>query len=269
MMTTNIYYDIIDPNLIFGSVGRCGGGYNTLWEDWSPEGREARERIMKEYEEGLDKICGHYSKLEYSILKEGFLNPLIVTCGLPRKRSLKHLSPEILLKPKEQWLILEGVTGGSRLWVAQKYGIPVPCIINDRTGNYNRGISITTLEQALSYFKDPNSNITMNSTGISEFYNNKKFSYHLGLEWNEEVIVRQRAPLWISIMNKHGYYVDRLQSFVLEILESSGVIQPEDLKKRHIDSALNNSLSPRDRIQLHNDRIKKLKEELRSKKYPR
>jgi hypothetical protein len=230
-MTIKVYYDILDPNKIFGMVGRCGGGYNTVWEDWTPEGRAARENIMREYEEGLNKICGHYDKLEKSILAEGFLNPLIITCGTPRRKLVRHLPQEVLVKPKEKWLLLEGVTGGSRLWVAQKHNIPVPCIINDFTGNYRSGSRILSVEQARSFFRDKNMTLSLTTQGITEAYHNKKTSYHLGPEWNEEDIVKQRAPLWISTMNKYGYYVERLQPFVLRILADAGVVQPENLRK--------------------------------------
>ena len=37
--STKTYYVELEANKIFGMVGRCGGGYNTVWEDWSPEGR--------------------------------------------------------------------------------------------------------------------------------------------------------------------------------------------------------------------------------------
>lgn len=235
-MTTKVYFDIVDPNLIFGMVGRCGGGYNTVWEDWTTEGRTARENIMREYEEGLNKICGHYDKLEKSILTDGFRNPLIISCGIPKRCKLHHLPPEIVKLPLRERLLLEGVTGGSRLWVAQKHRIPVPCIINDYSNFYNKGNRIKSVSEATAYFKDKPLNATFNLTrGFAESYDNKKRGYHMEPEWTEEAIAKLRAPLWVSTMNKYGYYVDRLQPFVLEILKNAGVVQPENLKKRFIE----------------------------------
>lgn len=229
----NVFYAMLNPRNIFGMVGRCGGGYNTVWEDWSAAGRVAREHITKEYEEGLNHICGHYEKLEQSILKEGFRNPLIITCGHPIKRTMAHLPPELRKVPPNELFLLEGVTGGSRLWVAQKLGIPVPCIVNDTTGKFKQGTRILSASQAKRYFRDVPKTLTLSlSRGISESYENNKSGYHLGNEWSEDKLIRQRAPLWVSTMNKYGYYVDRLQPHVVQMLAEEGVIQPDNLKKK-------------------------------------
>ena len=231
-----VYYALLDPNTIFGSVGRCGGGYNTVWEDWTPEGREARENIMREYEDGLNDICGHYAKLENSVLIEGFRNPLIITCGQPFRRKMTHLPPELRQRPTKDWLILEGVTGGSRLWVAQKLGMPVPCLVNDSTGMFNKGTRVLSAAQAKKYFKDvPQTLMLTPQRGIIESYENAKSGYHLGPEWSEGELVKYRAPLWVSTMNKYGYYVDRLQPKIISLLAENGVVQPEDLKKKFTD----------------------------------
>ena len=231
MLRARVFYEVLDPNSIFGMVGRCGGGYNTVWEDWTPEGRIAREKITEEYEAGLDKICGHYAKLEESVLKEGFRTPLIVTFGKPHRKRTINLPPE--LRSSDRLFVLEGVTGGSRLWVAQKHNIPVPCIVNDFTGIYIGTTPIVNTQQAATYFKEFGSNIRYDTIhGIVETFDNSKVGSHLGPEWSEDIIVKQRAPLWVSIMNKYGYYVDRLQPYVLDILKNAGVVQPENLKRK-------------------------------------
>ena len=230
--STKTYYAQLEANKIFGMVGRCGGGYNTVWEDWSAEGRMARERIMREYEEGLNAICGHYDKLEQSILAEGFRNPIIVTRGFPVKKPLKCIPFEIRkLNPAKRYL-MEGITGGSRLWIAQKHNLTVPCLINDTLGSHMNGELVTTIEQATSYYKDPPKRLYFHTRyGISEEYDDTKKGYHLGEEWSEEKIIKQRAPLWVSIMNKYGYYVDRLQPNVLKMLADAGVVQSPTLKR--------------------------------------
>lgn len=238
-MKINVFYTVLSAKQIFGMVGRCGGGYNTVWEDWSTAGRLARDKITQEYEEGLNAICGHYARLEASILSEGFRNPMIITCGNPIRRELKHLPPEIKQKPITEWLLLEGVTGGSRLWVAQKHNLQVPCIVNDTTGQFNQGISLVSADQAAKMFKDPPAKYSLTeTTGFSEHYNNSQRAYHMDPSWSEERIVLQRAPLWVSIMNKHGYYVDRLQPFVLDILAQAGVVQPIELRQK-VDGSIN------------------------------
>lgn len=232
-MKTRVYFDILDPDQIFGMVGRCGGGYNTVWQDWTPDGRIARENIMREYEEGLNEICGHYDRLEKSILEDGFRNPLILSCGVPRRCKMHHLPPEIIKLPPKRRLLLEGVTGGSRLWVAQKHKIPVPCIINDYLNVYNKGTYIRSKLEADVNFKDVPQHTTFNQfRGFTESYDNKKLGYHMDPMWTEEAIAKLRAPLWVGTMNRYGYYVDRLQPFILKILSDAGVVQPEHLKKR-------------------------------------
>jgi hypothetical protein len=227
------YFVELRPQSVFGSVGRCGGGYNTVWDDWTPNGRKARDQIIREFEKGLNEICGHYTKLEASILSEGMRNPLIITCGMPMRRTIRNLPPEIRTRPQSQWLLLEGTTGGSRLWVAQKHNLAVPCIVNDRTGRFEGSQRIKTIDDARKHYRDPPAKLIIDDRrGLSEIFDTSKVGHHLGPEWSEEKIIIQRAPLWVKAMNKHGYYVDRLPAFVNEILKTAGVIQPENLKKR-------------------------------------
>lgn len=222
-----IYYAEIPAREIFGMVGRSGGGYNTVWSDWSPEGRQARELIMKEYEEELNKICGHYEKLEKSILQEGIRNPVVITCGLPKRRTIKNLPPEMLEQPESNLLLLEGTTGGSRLHVAQKHNLTIPCIVTDWTGRFKGSTEIITEDQARSYYKDsPTTIILDNQNGYYEEFENDRVSHHLGEEWSEDKVMPLRAPMWISIMNKHGYQIDRLMPRVQEVLAAAGVVQP-------------------------------------------
>ncbi len=215
---------------IFGMVGRCGGGYNSLWEDWTPEGRQKRELIMQEYEEELNKICGHYSKLEASILAEGIRNPVVITCGYPKKRLTKHIPPEMLAGLDSNLLLLEGTTGGSRLHIAQKHDMTIPCFINDWTGRFSQQLEIKTEAQARAYYKDqPELVVVDPASGLLEGFDDARVSYHLGREWSEDKVMPLRAPMWISIMNKYGYQIDRLSTRVQDVLGAAGVDQLKNL----------------------------------------
>ena len=229
------YFVMLPARQIFGSVGRCGGGHNTVWEDWTTRGRRARAAIIAEFEAGIDKICGHYSKLEASMLAEGMRNPLIVTCGPPTKRELKHLPPELRNRPQAEWLILEGTSGGSRLWVAQKHNLMIPCFVNDKTGRFAGSEEILTIEQAASKYTDvpaPGMLQLNSKTGLGEGFDRNKVGHHLGAEWSEDRLVVDRAPMWVAAMNRHGYYVDRLPPFVIDLLRDAGIEQPENLRNR-------------------------------------
>jgi hypothetical protein len=217
-----VRYAELPAREIFGMVGRCGGGYNTLWEDWSLPGRIKRQLIMEEYEQELDKICGHYSKLEKSITEEGIRNPVIITCGYPKRRPMKYLPPELRNIPESELLLLEGTTGGSRLHVAQKLDLLIPCFINDWTGRFKNEVAITSEEQARKYYKDQPATVSVNYNGIVESFDDNKVSYHLGEDWSEEKVMPQRAPMWLSIMLKHGYKIERLSSRVKEVLGEFG-----------------------------------------------
>lgn len=228
--TVNVVYDVMDPNRIFGMVGRCGGGHNTVWSDWSERGRNSRNRIIHEFETKMNEICGHYTKLEESILDKGILDPLIITCGWPVKKNIKNVPPEILKRPPSQRFLLEGTTGGSRLWVAQKHNIPVPCIINDYTNKYNGGQKIYTVTDAIKLFHEEPIGISMSpKKGIILPFNPTKAGSHLNGEWREDQLVKYRAPMWVSLMNKYGYYVSGLNSQVNKILKDAGVEQPSYL----------------------------------------
>jgi hypothetical protein len=224
----HIRYVKIPAREIFGMVGRCGGGYNSLWADWTPAGRAARESIMAEYEQELNKICGHYTKLEASILAEGIRNPVVITCGQPKKRTLKHVPPELLAGPERNLLLLEGTTGGSRLHIAQKYNMTIPCIVNDWTGRFNNLVEITSEAQARTYYKDQPEQVVVDPrNGYFESFDDSRVGYHLGEEWTEDRVMPLRAPMWISILNRHGYKIDRIMPRVQAALDSAGVDQTE------------------------------------------
>lgn len=225
-MSYTVRYTTLPAKEIFGMVGRCGGGYNTIWEDWTPEGRRARNCIMQEFEQGLDKICGHYRRLEESIKKEGMRNPIIVTCGRPVRRTMNHLPPELRRLRPNKLLLLESTQGGSRLWLAQKHNLKIKCIVNDWTGRFDHCPQIATPADALQYYADPPKSISFHPKwGFTESFDQTKVSYHLGDEWSEDRIMPLRAPLWVSIMNKYGYRVDRLTPAVNKILAEAGIDQ--------------------------------------------
>lgn len=225
-MPYRVRYVMIPAKEIFGMVGRSGGGYNTIWSDWSDEGRRKRECIMREYEQGLDAICGHYQKLEKSILKEGVRNPLVVTCGYPRKRRMEHLPPEMRKMLPEHLLLLETTMGGSRLHVCQKHDMKIPCLVNDWTGRFRDEVLVADERSAIQYYKDPPQSILMHPNfGLIESFDKNKVGHHLGTEWSEDKIMPLRAPLWIGLMNKYGYRIDQLPRIVEDALKAAGINQ--------------------------------------------
>ena len=222
-MGYRVRYVMLPAQMIFGSVGRSGGGYNSVWSDWSGSGRARREIIMREYEQALDQLCGHYRRLEQSILEQGFRNPVTITCGVPRKRTMNHLPPEMRGWGPRNLLILETTTGGSRLHVAQKHNMRIPCIVSDWCGRFDQEPEIRDETEARMCYLDQPRTITFSPTlGYVEGFDLNKVGHHLGEEWSEDRLMPLRAPLWIGIMNRHGYRIDRLPANVLRVLTKAG-----------------------------------------------
>ena len=216
----------IPAKQIFGMVGRCGGGHNSVWTDWTDTGRKNRKKIIAEFEAGLDEICGHYKQLEKSILAEGFRNPITITCGPPRKRSWECVPPEMHDTDPKKLLFLETTVGGSRLWIAQKHNMTIPCLINDWTGKYQGLTELRDVDEIAKLYQDPPKKLTFDSRwGLVESFDTQKVGHHLGEEWSEDKLVIQRAPLWVGIMNKYGYRVDKLPQFVNKLLLDAGIDQ--------------------------------------------
>jgi hypothetical protein len=232
-----VRFVIIPATEIFGMVGRCGGGHNSLWADWSDQGRLKRELIMQEYEHELNRICGHYTKLEHSIATEGIRNPVVITCGYPKRRPLSCVPPEMLALDESKLLLLEGTTGGSRLYVAQKHNMTIPCLVNDWTGRFDDCPEIVQSDDARQYYQDQPESITIDTNGmITESFNDSRVSYHLGEDWSEDRLMPHRAPMWLGIMKKHGYTIERLSSRVRTVLDDEYQLPVESkFKKNHAD----------------------------------
>ena len=219
-----VYCIMLPARDIFGMVGRCGGGHNTVWEDWSDVGRLKRQLIIEEFEEGMDRLCGHYAKLEQSVLQEGFRNPIVITCGKPQRRKLQNLPPELLAKDPKELLLLEGTTGGSRLWVAQKYNINVPCIVNDFTGRFNHLTPLRTADEVKKFYKDVPRTLTLDvNKGVTEAFDQNKVGHHLGTDWTEDKVLPSRTVIWVNAMNRQGYLVERQPEIVQRILKQAGI----------------------------------------------
>jgi len=80
-----------------------------------------------------EKKFQFYTRLELSVKKEGFRNPVMVY-EKPGERTFPY--------------------GGSRVYIAHKLQIPVPAIVSDWTGAFKHFELITTVDQALEKFTD-------------------------------------------------------------------------------------------------------------------
>lgn len=96
-----------------------------------------------------EKDYQFYTRLEESVLKEGFRNPVMVY-----EKHDERTFPY----------------GGSRVYIAHRLQIPVPAIISDWTGAFKEWELITTLDQALSKFKDKPTVLEFHPTHGCQFW---------------------------------------------------------------------------------------------------
>ena len=81
----------------------------------------------------------------------------------------------------------------------------------------------------MCYLDQPETAIVDPVNGYFESFNDTRVSYHLGQEWSEDRVMPLRAPMWISILNKYGYRIERLSSRVQKILEHAGIDQEDSV----------------------------------------
>lgn len=141
----------------------CGAAYNAK-NHKSPEKLEqAKEEYIEFFNKRNGVFSGFYIKLEDSMLKEGIHNPIIVNAG----HVVKHL--QFLFKGQTDFLVCDN-NGGSRLRLAQKHNLTMPCIILDfieRFANDSNYTELFTSEDILKYFKNPPGSIQLHEDKIS------------------------------------------------------------------------------------------------------
>lgn len=120
----------------------------------------------EEYINKVNKINKFYDKLEASIIKEGFRNPILINCGLCYSLRVPWLPKEIRYDQTNK--LICDKCGGSRLYIAKKLKLQIPCIISDfcnyfENKNFTR---IETIDEIYKYFKDPPSNIRLMEHGV-------------------------------------------------------------------------------------------------------
>ena len=107
-----------------------------------------------------------FANLEESIKEKGIRNPIIVTAGWvpgPIRKNLNMLMEETY-KTSICWQV-----GGSRLYVAQKLGLDIPCIVKDHNNVYSSP-PLTTENEIWALFKDPPERITLDKKGLAIYW---------------------------------------------------------------------------------------------------
>ena len=156
-----IRYVELDPHLIFNECGPHSAGPR----GWDPATVKKRDEAAERWLVAMNKKNNFYTLLEASILEEGFRNPVLATAGWARGHKLKNL-PEEMSKDLKKMLYC-GSNGGSRLWVAQKHNLTVPCVVSDFINMFPDGKLIKNEDELLVYYKDKPKKISINMYGVS------------------------------------------------------------------------------------------------------
>lgn len=143
---------------------------------WDPETIEARKKKTEYRVKVINNRERFFDKLEVSILKHGFRNPILVTAGLFSKayraadkttkvdRYIEMIPPN--KRDNLESLLTTERVGGSRLYWAQKHNLEVPCIVNDFVNSIPNGKILKTEEDVLAYFTDKPITFRMDQTGV-------------------------------------------------------------------------------------------------------
>lgn len=125
--------------------------------------------------EKINNRTGFYRILEQSILQEGFRNPILVTAGWAyhQHKRLAMRIPRYLpneMKTDYSKILICDRNGGSRLYMAQKHGLNIPCIVSDFCGRFNKSKPLYTEDEIKKYFKDPPKHIVFDERGVDIRY---------------------------------------------------------------------------------------------------
>ncbi|NJO64274.1 MAG: hypothetical protein HC836_40725 [Richelia sp. RM2_1_2] len=125
-----------------------------------------RLELQTQYIKRLNDKNKFYIKLEQSILKYGFDNPILIQAGFCTDIYKKYL-PEDHQRDLTKSLCCDR-HGGSRLYVAQKHNLDIPCIISDFVGRFvSSGYQeFNTQAELMTLFKVRPKRIIINEHGV-------------------------------------------------------------------------------------------------------
>lgn len=131
MRNFRIYFAILPSRDITNCIAP---GFRHVPGDDSPESVAKRKKAQEDYINNLNIKNKFYIKLEESVRKDGFINPILIQSGYCTKIYRKYLPIE------HQRNISKALccdrNGGSRLFLAHQYDWDIPCIIADFTKRF-------------------------------------------------------------------------------------------------------------------------------------
>ena len=155
-----IRYVVLPSNQI---INVCGP--HRMPPNLSGKQRELREISNQRYIDGMNKKNGFYTKLEASILKDGIRNPILVQAGYCMPKWHQYLPQDIVDNPEK--ILVCNTHGGSRLYIAQKHNLEIPCLVNDFLDVFPYEKTLEYTEEILECFTDKPVGIMFGDKGIS------------------------------------------------------------------------------------------------------
>ena len=152
-MSVKLRYVELEANKVFNWLNpqniTCWLAYydwHKTW--WEPETVERRKRFGEIWTNEFDKITNHFSKLEKSIRDDGIIYPINTATGPLRDAYLGEVVNSPIVFPPEYYddiskSIYSHTFGGSRLTIAQKHNITVPCIVHDFSNLFEDAEEVT------------------------------------------------------------------------------------------------------------------------------
>lgn len=147
-------YVELPPERIFNRLGienltawlQLGSKLGDEW--WTPEVIEIRQEFARIWIEVFDEKTGHFSSLEKSIRESGLLRPVSAVSGPPRGQRLSKPNKSSRMFPPPEQIPIEEVVytqpfGGSRVTIAQKLNLTVPCAVHDFSNLFPKAPEIT------------------------------------------------------------------------------------------------------------------------------
>jgi len=158
-MSYSVKYVVLPSNIIFNLYGPQSFG-PVGWTDSIIKQKEAAAEARVKLK---NKESNFYNNLEKSILEEGFRNPILISVGWVVHNNIKKLP--INMQEDHSKIICCDRLGGSRLWVAQKHKMDIPCIASDFVGSIE-GELLTTEDDINGKFIDKPKIIIRNEHGV-------------------------------------------------------------------------------------------------------
>jgi hypothetical protein len=156
-MNYEVRFGMLPAKSIYNFLGPCPArNFQSLEEKTLAEEQAVASR---------NSIDGFYERLEKSILEDGMNDPVIINSGhVPD--TIKTYLPDFIVEKFIDNLLICYQIGGSRLWIAQKHDMVVPCLINDHNNRFPHFETLRTPLDILWKYKSSPSYISFMNDAV-------------------------------------------------------------------------------------------------------